>query len=479
MLPTRAPTFSPSNGAAAAAAAGSSTDPLSNPHNVLLVVMTFISVLLGTGLCVARSRLRLFVRKTTQSVTYSIVDFTLIDMCITIPLSVLTAFSNFTLISALLLDSNKTGSTTQDLDRLVAGAMITVRILVAGVGLYLVDSSLRRSVWKQFVLEDYLDGSFSVIWAVFIVIIMLDPSQARFLPFMKSPFSEHSGGYPNLNVFLICMTSTIVSSLGIFILSAASSVFIPLSEVLTSTVLSGIWFGLLTGLTLLRLSRPVDVDDLLDRSRPSMAAAGGGGMQSHPRGMFSDVDSSGNPVTRWSMSAQQQQEFRDSNLEMRRSGQGSRVDEMYMTGSRAATQPIRSPTPPKRVSLGAVLDNIPEPAMPLGNAKVASYAHIVHEMAAAQAASEQGGAHQDEENGGGEVAAEAEGEGEDYAARRTYVSSDKVQNRVPFSFAYSVYDEGEGEGEVIEEEAAAGGERAVQGEHETGFDFDAKVNRNV
>ena len=472
MLPTRAPTFSPSS----AAAAASSQDPLGNPHNVLLVIMTFISVLVGIGLCVVRSRLRLFVRKTTQTKTYSIVDFSLIDMCLTIPLSVLTAFSNFTLISALLFDSNKAGSATQDLDRLVAGAMITVRILVACVGLYLVDSSLRRSVWKQFVLEDYLDGSFSVIWAIFIVIIMLDPSQARFLPFMKSPFSEHSGGYPNLNVFLICMTSTIVSSLGIFILSAASSVFIPLSEVLTSTVLSGIWFGLLTGLTMFRLSRPVDVDDLLDRSRPSMAAAGGGGMQSHPRGMFSDVDSSGNPVTRWSMSAQQQQEFRDSNLEMRRSGQGadSRVDEMYMTGSRAATQPIRSPTPPKRVSLGSVLDKIPEPSMPLDDAKVASYAHIVHEMAAAQAAGEQGGIRRDGENGGEEGVAEEE----DDDARRTSVSSDKVQNRVPFSFAYSVYDEGEGEGEgeVIEEDqVVAGAQRAVQGEHEAGFNFDAKV----
>ena len=117
-----------------------------------------------------------------------------------------------------------------------------------------------------------------------------------------------------------------------------------------------------------------------------------------------------------------------------------------MTGSRAATQPIRSPTPPKRVSLGAVLDNIPEPPMPLDDAKVASYAHLVHEMTAAQ---HEGAAHADEEAGVDAAAYEEGGEGE---ARRTFVSSDKVLNRVPFSFAYSVYDEGQEEGEIIGED---------------------------
>lgn len=395
------------------------------------MVVTFMSILFGGVLCFVRSRLHLFVRKTHETVSYSLVSFKYFDCMITIPISIMTAVANAIQISALFIDSNSASSTTQDIDRAVAGAMIAVRLLVSLVSIYLIDSCVRRSLWKQFLLHEYL--AIPGIWFFFIVIILVDPSQVRFLPFMKSPFSEHSGGYPNLNVFLICMSCTIASSMGIFILSAASMVFIPLSEVLVSTILSGLWFVIITTITLLRLSRPVDVDDMMDLSRPSNLAAGG--MQSHPKGAYSNypsrydysnyggsADSQGVVLGSNALSKSAQRD--EGGFEMRKSG--TRVDEMMMTGSRAATQPIRSPTPPKRLNIGSVLDKIPDPIMSLEDAKVASYAHIVFEQKPEEAA----------------AAAEGQGvEEEVVEARRSYVSSEKVQQRVPFSFDYSVRDE--------------------------------------
>jgi hypothetical protein len=121
-------------------------------------------------------------------------------------------------------------------------------------------------------------------------------------------------------------------------------------------------------------------------------------------------------------------------LEMRSSrGSAPRIDEILLSGSRAATRPIRAPTPPKRIGLGAVLDNIPEPMMPLEDAKVASYAHIVYDQQQQQE--------------------QQQGVGEDELARRTFVSSDKVSQRVPFSFNYSVYDEPE---QAMEQEQGQG-----------------------
>lgn len=72
--------------------------------------------------------------------------------------------------------------------------------------------------------------------------------------------------------------------------------------------------------------------------------------------------------------------------------------EMRLSGSRLATQPIRRPTPPKRASLGTVLDNIPEPALTLSEARVPS-----------RVASYGPGGEEDEDGEGGEGAERAEG----------------------------------------------------------------------
>jgi len=412
-------------------------DPFANRHNQTLLAMVFMSIAMGATLCYFRRALYAFVRRTAQTTTYSLVHFSYVDSCVTIPISIMTAIANFTLISALYLDADDASSLTREVDRSLASAMVGVRVVVACVSVYLIDSSIRRDVWKQFVLVDYLDFPFSAMWAVFILIMIIDPSQVRFLPFMKSPFSEHSGGYPNLNVFLICMCCTIISSLAIFIVSAASMVYIPLSEVIVSTVLSGMWFVVITTITILRLARPVDVDEILTESAGGGAAGGGaagGGMQSHPKGAYrnyhgDDHHMNHNPqVPSFSTYATGNPLVSGDGLEMRSSrGSAPRIDEILLSGSRAATRPIRAPTPPKRIGLGAVLDNIPEPMMPLEDAKVASYAHIVYEQQQQQ--------EQEQE--------QQQGVGEEELARRTFVSSDKVSQRVPFSFNYNVYDEPE------------------------------------
>ena len=439
---------------------------------VALLTMAFLSSFLGGVLAYFRSSLSRFVRKSYQTTSYSLVHFRYIDCCVTVPISVLTAIANIVQISALYLDANDASSTTREVDRSLASAMIAVRIIVAFVSLYLVDASVRRNVWKQFVLTDYLDPlPFLPLWVTFLIIILIDPSQVRFLPFMRSPFSEHSGGYPNLDVFTICMSCTIVSSMAVFMLSAVSMAYIPLGEVIVSTVLSGLWFVITTTITLLRLARPVDVDEIIDLSVSSGAAAGGGGggggggMQSAPKGAYRNYgggvgqptfDSLGNPLSGSALA--RHSESGGQGFEMRKSGiGGARIDEMRLSGSRAATQPIRSPTPPKRINLGAVLDNIPDPVMNLQDAKVASYAHQQQQLQQQQEA---------------EAATGIAGEGDD-VSRRTFVSSDRVSQRVPFSFNYSVHDDEP----IMDEVPAAASAAAEGGEEEEERDEGPKQRR--
>ena len=228
--PTREPTnagkdiggSSSSGSSSNSAASVSRSDPFANYHNLVFVEMSCVSVALGLLLCYARASLPSRVASTPDTQAFTIVHFRYVDLATTIPLSLMTAVANFIQVSALYIDAQDARSSTVTIDRAVAGGMVAVRVLVALVSAYLVDSSVRRSVWRQFVLVEYLQ--FPLLWVVVILVVLVDPSQVRLLPFMKSPFSEHSGGYPNLHVFTVCLACTTASALGIFMLSAASMV---------------------------------------------------------------------------------------------------------------------------------------------------------------------------------------------------------------------------------------------------------------
>lgn len=189
-------------------------------------------------------------------------------------------------------------------------------------------------------------------------------------------------------------------------------------------MLTGLWFLLSATLTLLRVARPVDVDELIDSGSGSMAsyprkydiysreggseysegggvvfgmAAGGGGYPSRAGGLSHSVaqaterNSLRNSLTIYSPNAQPL----SYPLPHQQHQQHHQEVEMRLSGSRLATQPIRRPTPPKRAGLGSVLDQIPEPALTLSQARVPS------SVAAYEAGGEDEEEDEGDEGGGG------------------------------------------------------------------------------
>ena len=95
--------------------------------------------------------------------------------------------------------------------------IVTIRGVVFVVAFYVIASLICRDFLNKMLIPEALHQS--ALWSACCVVLLLDPTLVRILPWQRSEFTTRSGGYPNYFIFRVTLMASIFQSTGMTIIS--------------------------------------------------------------------------------------------------------------------------------------------------------------------------------------------------------------------------------------------------------------------